>query len=190
MELIVRRISTHLLTIATCLIGFVAPASAQGVHVEVTDSYSSGRVYGWEHNLTERDPNLSHWHWEPIGASSHQRNVRKYVDPTTTTASEPQEIVRTHYIKPIHVALPVTAHNPNPVNSTASSTADLNGKLLRKSHGAAVIAQTKAVATYADYSKSGSGRDSFASAVKTQVAGNIVHVSGRKTSYNEAPKTY
>jgi hypothetical protein len=124
-----------------------------------------------------------------MGASNHQRTVKRWVDPNSpeaTAAPAPPVYERTHYIKPIHVAMPQVAHS----NGSANSSSDLNGKLLRKSHGSAVIAQTKAVSTYADYAKGSPTKESSSSAVKTQVAGNIIHASGRRTSYNESPKTF
>lgn len=185
MRPIALQLSATLLTIVSSFAIFIAPASAQGIHYEVTETESSGRVYGWEHELTDRDPNLSHWHWEPIGAHSHQRNVRRIVDPNATASAKPLEIVRSHYIKPIHVPLPGTGSNGG-----SSTTADLNGKLLKKSHGSAVIAQSKAISTYSDYAKTGSTHESYSSAVKTQVAGNIVRIGGKRASYNESPKLF
>lgn len=37
----------------------ISPVFAQGEDVEVTEQTTNGRVFGREHNLTERDPNLS-----------------------------------------------------------------------------------------------------------------------------------
>lgn len=167
----------------------ISPAFAQGVHVEVTEQTTNGRVFGWEHNLTERDPNLSHWHWEPIGASLHQRTVKRYVDQTASKA-QPTEIVRTHYVKPIHVALPSIARNGTIFSSASDTTTDTSAKLLRRKQGPAAIAQTMAVATYSDYARGGASLASQVQAVKTQVAGNIVHFSGHRSSCNDTPTTY
>jgi hypothetical protein len=168
----------------------VSPAFAQGVHVEVSEQTTNGRVFGWEHNLTERDPNLSHWHWEPMDASSHQRSVRRYVDRYAADSKEPREIVRSHYVKPIHVALPMVARAPATIDSTRESTTDTSIKLLRRKQGPAAMTKTMAVATDSDYAGGGASRSTLSQAVTTQVAGNIVHVSGRRSSCNEAPATY
>ena len=43
---------------------------------EVKEQVVSKRQFGWERPLTQKEPNLSHWHWEPISNSYRQVQTR------------------------------------------------------------------------------------------------------------------
>jgi hypothetical protein len=180
----VSTILTSLLALAACLV-VAAPSQAQGVRYEVTEQSSSSRIVGWERGLTQRDPNLANWHWEPISTSNHRYDIKRIQDPNQPAAAEPvAHYTKTAYVKPIHLALPNVVHTA--ANTTTRS--DLSGKLLRNNAETPVTAQARPVATYKDYSHSeasGSGN-----AAQSSLSGTIIHKSGRRAAYGEAPRFY
>ncbi|HEY9755589.1 MAG TPA: hypothetical protein V6C97_10535 [Oculatellaceae cyanobacterium] len=181
---LVSRILTSFLALASCLV-VAAPSQAQGVRYEVTEQSSTSRVVGWERGLTQRDPNLANWHWEPITSSNHRFDVKRIQDPNQPAAAEPvAHYTKTPYVKPIHVALPNVVHTAANTNTRS----DLNGKLLHNNAETAVTAQARPVATYKDYSHGEVGGSS--NSAQTNLSGTIIHKSGRRTAYGEAPRYY
>ena len=186
-----RMIFTSILTVASCLVVGASPSQAQGIRYEVSESTTNQRIVGWEHNLTERDPNLSKWHWEPINTSAHNINVKKIVDPANPTAVAPVNYEKSHYVKPIHVAFPTVTHNSNGYNgnSNSRSQSDVAAKLVHRTDDAPITAQARPVATYKDYSSREYSAVSTAAA-RANVVGTIIHKSGRRSACNESPKYF
>jgi hypothetical protein len=174
-----------ILIIGLCFVASAAPALAQGISYEVTERVTTNRIVGWEHQLTSRDPNLSNWHWEPINKSNHIVDVKKIVDPANPDASI-SKYAPPHYVKPIHVAMPVVSHGEN---GSSRATADLAGRLMKKNNGAPITAQARPAATYGDYTSREYSCVST-NAARTNVIGNIVHKSGRHSACNETPKYF
>jgi hypothetical protein len=187
-----RTLFTSLLTLTSCLV-FASSSQAQGVRYEVTEHTSSSRVVGWEHTLTQRDPNLANWHWEPISTSNHQFNVKKIQDPNQPGSPEPvAHYAKTPYVKPIHVDLPTVVHKAMPTvvhtEANISSHSDVGGKLLRNNSDTPITAQAKPVATYKDYAHGEAGYSS--NSAQTNLTGSIVHKAGRRSAYSESPCYY
>jgi hypothetical protein len=75
----------------------------------------SVEVKGWEHGLVKRNPNLAHWHWDPLYSNTqaylaapqlHPRPGSHYINPTkVNTPRSPQS----RYVKPIHVPFNIPA---------------------------------------------------------------------------------
>lgn len=152
---------------ATCFLYFAQSSEANGNRVEYHDHMTYGRISGWERDLTYRDPNLSHWHWEPIGVSAHVR-TRTVSGEAIPTVQKVQHYVKSVYVKPIHVAMP----NSQQVNGGRNSSADINGKLLSPSKNRNnLLAQSPAVATYSTYS---SNSTTSSAAARSAVAGKLL----------------
>jgi hypothetical protein len=174
-----------ILVAGLCFITSAVPAMAQGVSFEVSERTTTNRIVGWEHQLTERDPNLSKWHWEPINTSNHVVDVRKSFDPANPNAPI-SKYAPPHYVKPIHVAMPVVSHGEN---GSARAATELSGRLLRKNADAPLTAQARPTAAYGDYT-SREFSSCATSSARTNVVGNIVHKSGRHSACNETPKYF
>lgn len=75
---------------------------------------------GWESNLVKSDPNLGHWHWNAIYSFTSSRpkgNVQK-----GSESEHKAQAPTSHYMKPIHVALPKIVHTPAKHNDKSVST--------------------------------------------------------------------
>lgn len=77
------------------------------------ETVGSVQISGWERGLVQSNPNLGRWHWTPMYANIQR--IRTYGDPAAkqdknkspqTVANLPN-IPAPHYVKPIHVPLPV-----------------------------------------------------------------------------------
>ncbi len=188
-----RQLFASLLTVASCLVVAALPSHAQGIRYEVSEQTSVHRVSGWEHTLTDRDPNLRNWHWEPITTSNHNVNVRKFVDPSDPNAGNAAPVMKyeqSHYVKPIHVPMPTVVRNGGGYNGSANSRSqsDVAGKLMRSNNNAPITAQARPVATYKDYAHGDVAAAS--TAARVNVSGNIIHKSGRRAACNESPKYF
>ena len=190
MRVVCHFIALIILVAGMCFVASAAPAMAQGISFEVTERTTNNRIVGWEHQLTDRDPNLSKWHWEPINTTNHVVDVRKIVDPANPNANPNADApiskyAPPHYVKPIHVALPVVSHGEN---GSARAAADLSGRLLRRNPDT-LTAQARPTSAYGDYT-SREYSSASNSAARTNVVGNIVHKSGRHSACNETPKYF
>jgi hypothetical protein len=183
------RVACHfialILVVGFCFIASAVPAMAQGISYEVTERVTNNRIVGWEHQLTDRDPNLSKWHWEPINTSSHAVDVRKIVDPANPNAPI-SKYAPPHYVKPNHVAMPVVSHGEN---GSARASSELSGRLVKKNSDTPLTAQARPTAAYGDY-MSREYSSVGTNAARTNVIGNIVHKSGRHSACNETPKYF
>jgi hypothetical protein len=79
--------------------------------VQITRSgvrYTTGmtQTSGWERPLVQRNSNLRHWNWSPM--VSYNQSIRATNGPALAVA--PHMIPLTpHYLKPIHIPLPLSA---------------------------------------------------------------------------------
>ncbi|HEY9759909.1 MAG TPA: hypothetical protein V6C97_32415 [Oculatellaceae cyanobacterium] len=148
-------VAIFVFSILTC----VLPAAGQGVRVERTEQIVNQRQVGWEHVLTDRDPNLSHWHWEPITNAYKKVQSRTLYDPgrQNTALNEPRARIK----------------NPAATQANYRNYADANGKLIRTQTSSPVATPT--VLTYGQIIKSPPATMSNQQA-HMKVAGKIVRM--------------
>lgn len=72
-----------------------APAMAQR-EFSVRETHGMRQIQGWEDELVRGNPNLSHFHWNPMYSTNHV--YRRMSEPTAPLAVPPGP----HYIKPTH----------------------------------------------------------------------------------------
>lgn len=154
----------------------VAQAQNRKVHT-VRESAGRIEVTGWEHDLIRRDPNLGHWHWTPMYANLDR--TRSWTDADKAgvakrVASAPTIIPKPHYVKPIHIPLPLKRMTPQmgqmPANQPSAggsnsnnSRSDVNGTLISRSN--------PPTATYGgDYTRGNSGLVSERTSVRGRLA--------------------
>ncbi|HEY9772845.1 MAG TPA: hypothetical protein V6C81_03440 [Planktothrix sp.] len=69
-------------------------------------------IRGWEHSLVKGNPNLGHWHWTPIYDNVQGIHVVSQSKPTSkATRPLPPPPPKEHYIKPLHLPMPVARSN-------------------------------------------------------------------------------
>jgi hypothetical protein len=113
-------------------------AEAQSQEVVRTTS-DTVRIYGWEKALTQRDPSLAKWDWEPI-----TNTMRGHGAPTWGVAVPK---AGSHYVKMNHADAPVAdeaSHSSNGYNHAA-----VMGVIRSKPHIPTPTATTATTATYA-----------------------------------------
>jgi len=200
-----------LLAFASMFLGWATPCLAQAYfddgpqpqlqpkpQTTVTEGsgFTTKRIYGWERNLTVRDPNLSKWHWDPIVANQYNRRVVTVKPPLPGAPPEadkpgapnvPNQMYKQHYVKPIHVALPFVNHGE--LSIVNNSNSDLNGKVLSKPQSNKVATAPKPTATYGGEYHTGSSVG--AKAATTKVNGTLLHMSGKKAACGpDSPKFF
>jgi hypothetical protein len=152
-------VAIFVFSLLTC----VLPAAGQGVRVERSEQMVSQRQVGWEHVLTDRDPNLSHWHWEPITNSYRQVQMRTIYEPARQTAALSEQGSR----------IKSTAKLPNSAKAVVSnrSTCDLNGRVIKNTLNSSVAPPT--VLTYGHTIKS---KAASTQCTQTKVAGKVLRL--------------
>jgi hypothetical protein len=173
-------------------IGFFATtlsAQAQAHHIYgVRETVGTVETRGWERSITQNNPNLSHWTWMPIYS-----NIQAIDGPPRAATSEPNQsqrqpqpqpqatiVPQQHYVKPIHIALPVPEWRknlpsyPNRSGDVSGSLhhEQVSGNLMNKKVAAALIPKPALVASYGNYSAP-SGYGSSSSVERTDVRGHI-----------------
>lgn len=123
-------------SVLTC----VLPAAGQGVRIERTEQIVNQRQVGWEHVLTDRDPNLSHWYWEPITNAYKKVQSRTLYDPARQNAPHSQPCTRR------------SITNPTTTQANYRSYADASGQLIRPQMSNPAVRPT--VLTYGQILKS------------------------------------
>ncbi len=150
----IRRFLPFLLTLIVIQL-CAAGVFAQGVRVERIETKErvvNKREAGWEKALTEKDPNLSHWHWEPINNSYKTLQVKRIYEKS-------------------HKPLAYKAYTPGVASSSSN---DLNGKIMRQAPVSSP-APKPTVYTYGTPSGSPSHLD-FKQQTHTDVAGKIIRL--------------
>jgi hypothetical protein len=139
-------------------------AMAQGVRVETKEQIINQRQIGWERVLTDKDPNLSHWHWEPITNAYRQVQVRRINEPGQRHAVLKEPLAAQHQ----------GGQYPIGTSSSLRVSADGNGKIIRQAPVSAPLAKPT-VYTYGTLLRSPSHLDSEQQR-QTRVAGKIIRV--------------
>ena len=139
-------------------------ALAQGVRVETKEQIINQRQTGWERVLTDKDPNLSHWHWEPITNAYRKVQIHRINDPSQrhTALKEPPP------------AQYQSGQYPISTSNNFRSSADGNGKILRQAPVNAP-SMKPTVYTYGTLLKNPSHLNSEQQR-QTRVAGKIIRV--------------
>lgn len=83
--------------ITTLIVISVAPAALAQREFSIRETHGSRQIQGWEDELVRSNPNLSHFHWNPMYSTSH--SYRRMSEPKTAAPAPPSG---PHYIKPIH----------------------------------------------------------------------------------------
>lgn len=127
--------------LAVLLAAVALPARASKDNPLVRETLGTVECKGWEKSLTRGNPNLKHWHWNPIYSNVHcYKHVKAGAMPLKNDVRFKQMAKRPdrlRYQRPNHGAMPIGRNmdgsqraNPD-VHSTLVSH-DLNGALYRK----------------------------------------------------------
>lgn len=159
----------------------LAQCSAEARSQRVVQTSNTVRVYGWEQALTQRDPSLSKWDWEPMTKTVYSNhNIPAWGVAHPKAGS--------HYVKPEHIDFhkPVSASgssysrsSPPSSHSIANhSQSDVAGSIMSKSHGqsqAACPANAQSViASYSSYSHT-PGVHNRSQIARAEVLGQLVN---------------
>ncbi|MGH9548614.1 MAG: hypothetical protein ACRD72_25525 [Candidatus Angelobacter sp.] len=90
---------TRCFAIATILLWTICPAQADQRSYGVRETIGTVETKGWEANLVRGNPNLAHWHWDPIYSNPQGM---KYISPINIGGKQSAP-TGGHYIKPAHV---------------------------------------------------------------------------------------
>jgi hypothetical protein len=106
---------------------------------------------GWETNLVKSDPNLGHWHWNAMYSFPSARP--KGSVHQNSESEHKSQVPVSHYMKPIHVALPKVAHAPVKHNEKSASTnTSLTYSTPNQDKGTAAVALSYATPSKSAYS--------------------------------------
>lgn len=128
-------------TLVIALAATVHPALASKDNPIVRETLGTVEMKGWEKNLVRGNPNLKHWHWNPVYSNVHcYKRVKAGPMPMKNDVRF-KSLSRGHdrhvYQKPNHMAPPGGrnrdgSQRPNPEVSSNLATHDLNGQLYRQ----------------------------------------------------------
>ncbi|HEY9784557.1 MAG TPA: hypothetical protein V6D17_04075 [Candidatus Obscuribacterales bacterium] len=116
-------------------------AKAQQTNPIMRETIGTIETRGWERTLIKGNPNLKHWHWNPIYSTVHgykrvkPGSMKLRQEVYFKPIKEPPE--KRRYPKQNHVAFPIGRNpdgtqRPNPTVSSKLVSHDLNGVLMRR----------------------------------------------------------
>ncbi len=134
-----------------------AQCQSEGMSRQVVQTTADTvKIYGWEHALTQRDPSLSRWDWEPITHTQYDHSKPAW------GVAQPKSGL--HYVKPEHVAFQnveqpsISNRGYNHSSSNSSGYKHTTGNSLGYKHSETNVAgtirsHTQAAAQSANYAQ-------------------------------------